>query len=176
MGITRNKVNVKAVFFVLIISPFIYILVSTAVVSLLVDIELYNSFGTRLGLIISSIKISLFYPFGVGFWGYYMIGPEYITHTADGLPLNVSELYSIADGENYSFKSTLSDFLVVYGVVPTFLCFYFILRGIRNSLHNRYMVLLIVFSIIILSASIPSIGYYFCLLPFIVYFQVYRRF
>jgi hypothetical protein len=172
--IIRGQYGLRQLGFAIVILPFIALVGFDIVQDLLADIERYNSVGTRLGLMLSAINISITYPFGVGFWGYYTVAPEYIRHVADMLPLNVTELYSVADGYNYSFKSAMADFLVVFGSVPTIFISIVLLATIYKSKSNFYLTLLLVSSSMLLTVSIPILGYYFTLLPIVIYSQISR--
>lgn len=101
--------------------PLVYWLVLRQIDMMLIDIENFTSFATRLSLFLTTLTGAVFNPLGYGYYGFYGAIQSFGGLSADWLDqrglLLLTELYDIIDElKNVSTKSTLMDFMLIFGL------------------------------------------------------------
>lgn len=124
-----NKFRIKYILSILpIFIIFAYLFYNHILTSLLIDIEQFTSFSTRLTGIVSSFYVLVFYPLGTGYGTYLQIYPEimmmvfYFLQAFFYKNLNIyllpDEIMSIyISGHNVGAKSAMSQFIMIGGVI-----------------------------------------------------------
>lgn len=118
--------------------------------SVLIDIENYTSLSTRIGLIVSSIKILLMHPFGVGTGTYIYYLSKSIPETYQWIEFlfrflfssspNLEELNSLTSKlEGLSIKSGFFQWLLIGGIF-SIIYFYKTFKYIKSHLNNIILI------------------------------------
>lgn len=123
----------RRIHYLLFAIPGFYFLASSQFQVLAADIDTYTSVATRLGLGAAALLGVAHNPFGYGFYGFYGVfaryGTDIIQWMSGYFPLNLSEFADIITTmQNVSSKSTLLDFMLVFGIFFV----YFIWRILRR--------------------------------------------
>jgi hypothetical protein len=116
--------------------PVLYYIVINQAENLTFDIENFTSTSTRIAMLITALLAFLCNPFGYGFYGFYDVMSYFGVVTFDFFSdssLNLQEFeFVVKDLKNVSFKSSLLDFLIIFG--SAFIAFiFFLLRKINFS-------------------------------------------
>ncbi len=122
-------------YFILLI-PMVYFLAINQVESIIFDIENFTSVSTRLAMFITALFALIGNPFGYGYYGFYDVMSHFGAIALEHLSrfdLNMLEFQIIVEElRTVSFKSSLLDFFVIYGV-GFFIFIYYIANNIKFS-------------------------------------------
>lgn len=117
-------VSRKTIKYGVLLIPVVFFIVDMQIENISFDIENFTSTSTRTGMFVASLWSFVVNPFGYGYYGFYDVMAQFGSKTLlllAGLPLLLNEFeYIVGDLTNVSFKSSLLDFLVFFGVVFLF--------------------------------------------------------
>ena len=114
-------INRRNIYYLLLISPVIYLLGANVLYSITYDINNFTSTATRSTLWLASINALIHNPLGYGYYGFYgavqEFGREAIRIVGGQTTFITTELIDIVEGlNNVSTKSTLFDFGLIFGL------------------------------------------------------------
>jgi hypothetical protein len=129
LGISRQFFK-----YIALLLPVIYFIAISQYENILFDIENFTSVSTRFAMTITALLAFIYNLLGYGFYGFYDVMRQFGPMTSEYLSssnFNLQEFNWIIDNlQNVSFKSSLLDFLVMFGI--TFLIFiYLVARKIN---------------------------------------------
>ena len=115
LGISRNFFK-----YLIFLFPAGYYIAFSQYENILFDIEHFTSVSTRFAMTVAALLAFLSNPLGYGFYGFYDVMRQFGTMTSEylsGSIFNLQEFNWIIDSlQNVSFKSSLLDFLVIFGI------------------------------------------------------------
>lgn len=139
--------NLKTIsFLILSLIVILIVFVSHILPALIIDIEKFTSFSTRLIGSISSLVVLFSFPFGLGYGTYMYIYPEILLKTFNaindiflqftGIQLNPSEIeYMVQTGEAMGAKAAIPQAMMLNGWIAV-IFFYMLYRYLSKVIKN----------------------------------------
>lgn len=147
--------NRKSLPYLLLIIPLGVLIGSAQFEALGIDIEKFTSTSTRSVMTAAGLLSLTSNPFGFGYYGFYHSISEFGAAAADvaaGFGMNLTEVDNIIYNlENVSSKSTLMDFLIIFGL-PFLIVLFLIIRSVDLK-DPRVLSSLVFFLTLALSTS-----------------------
>lgn len=106
--------------YLIFLGPLAYWLIEGQADALIADFNYYTSAGTRISMALSALSASILNPIGYGYYGFYpamnLFGAWILEIVTNILSVRLDEARDIIENyNNVSFKSTVLDFMVVFG-------------------------------------------------------------
>lgn len=150
-----KKINILFKFILFVICSILSVIIFNLLLlgSFLDDIEYFTSVATRTTVFLLGLKSLIYYPLGVGFFGFftvfYLHGPELVLtiKQISPFPLNFEEVetyFQVGNYKSVGTKSTIIDLIIFFGWLFLIPFYRFISKNIKILIsYEKYTLLLL---------------------------------